>query len=215
SRWISSRPPISWPPRGTRANRAVSSWALHSRRETPSRREPPSSSGRRSISSWSMTLWSRAPGSRSAPTGSRSSATAVNGWKFRFRPSAGLPTRSSMPWRVALADERNRYLRQQAELGGPEVILTGGDPAMGTKGRVVEAAGAKWRKGAPRIPGPGLVVESAAVPLVGDPLRGLDTLDAVAERIRTTYCCDLCPPRTHAVPGEGNPDADLVLVGEG
>ncbi|HLS47079.1 MAG TPA: uracil-DNA glycosylase [Gemmatimonadales bacterium] len=114
-----------------------------------------------------------------------------------------------------MADERNRYLRQQAELGGPEVILTGGDPAMGTKGRVVEAAGAKWRKGAPRIPGPGLVVESAAVPLVGDPLRGLDTLDAVAERIRTTYCCDLCPPRTHAVPGEGNPDADLVLVGEG
>ena len=37
----------------------------------------------------------------------------------------------------------------------------------------------------------------------------------MAERIRTTYCCGLCPARTNAVPGEGNPDARLVLVGEG
>jgi len=114
-----------------------------------------------------------------------------------------------------LAGERERYLRQQAELGGNEVILTGGEPGMGTKGRAAKSAEAKWRKGAPRIPGPGLAVESPTVPLVGDPLRGLDTLDAIAERIRTTYCCDLCPPRTKAVPGEGNPQADLVLIGEG
>jgi uracil-DNA glycosylase family 4 len=51
--------------------------------------------------------------------------------------------------------------------------------------------------------------------LLGNDLGALPTLDAVAERIRTTYCCDLCPSRTQAVPGEGNPDADLVLIGEG
>ena len=37
----------------------------------------------------------------------------------------------------------------------------------------------------------------------------------MAERIRTTHCCALCPSRTNAVPGEGNPAARLVLVGEG
>ncbi len=134
--------------------------------------------------------------------------------------------------------ERERYLRQQAELGGREVVLPGraqrggaeapapadadrppperreeGD--VGTKGRTAKATGGKWRKGAPKIPEPGLAVESPAVPLVGDPLSGLDTLEKVAKRIRSTYCCDLCPQRTNAVPGEGNPNAELVLIGEG
>jgi DNA polymerase len=52
--------------------------------------------------------------------------------------------------------------------------------------------------------------------LTGDPLADLDTLEAVAERIRTTYCCQtLCPHRTNAVPGEGSPRARLMLIGEG
>jgi DNA polymerase len=51
--------------------------------------------------------------------------------------------------------------------------------------------------------------------LLGNELSNLKTLDAVAERIRTTYCCDLCPNRTNAVPGEGNPKARFMLVGEG
>ena len=130
-----------------------------------------------------------------------------------------------------MAGERERYLRQQAELGGREVIVSGLPPAeaaeaaeaaggqegeMGTKGRA--GAGAppgKWRKGAPKVPAAGLAVEAPDVALVGDPLAGLDTLEKVAKRIRSTYCCDLCPQRTNAVPGEGNPNADLVLVGEG
>jgi DNA polymerase len=50
---------------------------------------------------------------------------------------------------------------------------------------------------------------------LSDELSRLDTLDAVADRIRTKYCCGLCPNRTNAVPGEGNPNASLMLVGEG
>lgn len=73
----------------------------------------------------------------------------------------------------------------------------------------------KWLKGAPPIPGPGLVVTSPPPEMLGNDLRALDTLDDVAERIRTTFCCDLCPNRTNAVPGEGNPRAELMLVGEG
>ncbi|HYN20356.1 MAG TPA: uracil-DNA glycosylase [Thermoanaerobaculia bacterium] len=51
--------------------------------------------------------------------------------------------------------------------------------------------------------------------LLGDELASLNTLDEVAERIRTTHCCALCPSRTNAVPGEGSPNARLMLVGEG
>jgi uracil-DNA glycosylase family 4 len=72
----------------------------------------------------------------------------------------------------------------------------------------------RWKHGAPSIPGPGIAVESPGHSL-GDELLALQTLDEVAERIRTTHCCGLCPNRTHAVPGDGNPNARLVLIGEG
>jgi uracil-DNA glycosylase family 4 len=129
-----------------------------------------------------------------------------------------------------LADERRRYLIQQMELGGSEVVLersAGAAPAgpPSVRAEPVEppdnapAGGErvpKWKKGAPPIPGPGLVIELPAPTLLsGDGLADLDSLDAVAERIRTTHCCGLCEHRTNAVPGEGNPRAGLMFVGEG
>jgi uracil-DNA glycosylase len=152
-----------------------------------------------------------------------------------------------------LAGEWERYLRQQIELGGSEIVLTGaperaeaGRPSRSERSEESDrstsvedlektssgpiprsarddtglAAPAeprgqpRWKQGCPPIPGPGLAVESPAHGL-DDELVGLDTLEAVAERIRTTYCCALCPQRTNAVPGEGNPHAKLFLVGEG
>ncbi|HKT59113.1 MAG TPA: uracil-DNA glycosylase family protein [Gemmatimonadales bacterium] len=169
-----------------------------------------------------------------------------------------------------MGDEWRRYLAQQAELGGAEVILgaplakestatsmptrrpstTTPPPSEEARPPKAEAAGAqpvadaragatgqeaapdptkttasapsepnatepKWKRGAPPIPGPGIVVLSPAPVLLGNDLGMLETLDAIAERIRTTYCCELCPNRTNAVPGEGNPKARMVLVGEG
>jgi uracil-DNA glycosylase len=74
----------------------------------------------------------------------------------------------------------------------------------------------KWKRGAPPIPGPGVYIEPPIPTLLGgDSLSDLTTLDAVAERIRTTQCCALCAGRTNAVPGEGDPDAKLVFIGEG
>jgi uracil-DNA glycosylase len=127
-----------------------------------------------------------------------------------------------------LDELRRRYLIQQAELGGAEAIL-GATAALrssgeGEAGEGAESARAaalapaalpKWLKGAPPIPGPGLTITSADPVLLGDDLATLPTLEAVAERIRTTHCCGLCPGRTNAVPGEGNPQARMVLVGEG
>jgi uracil-DNA glycosylase len=123
-----------------------------------------------------------------------------------------------------LADEWRRYLAQQIELGGAEVFLERQQPAAAP--REPEAAPSqilapsadaapKWMKGAPPIPGPGLRIETPPAGLLGNELSALETIDAVAERIRSTYCCGLCPGRTKAVPGEGNTDAKLMLVGEG
>jgi len=133
-----------------------------------------------------------------------------------------------MKWRSPLADERRRYLQQQMELGGSEVILTSphgragpqfsAGPQAPKRTEIVPAdptGKSRWKRGAPPIPGPGLAVETPAHYLVGDELASLNTLDEIAERIRTTHCCALCPTRVNAVPGEGNPNARLVLVGEG
>jgi len=118
-----------------------------------------------------------------------------------------------------LSEVRRRYLEQQIELGGAEVVLEGGEaraPAgVAAPPPVAPPAPPAWLKGAPPIPGPGLAVTSPEPRLLGNDLAGLDSLDAVAERIRTTHCCALCPHRANAVPGEGNPRARLVLVGEG
>ena len=144
-----------------------------------------------------------------------------------------------------MADEWRRYLAQQIELGGAEIVLSTagkrgsgeagkessevGQQGSGTASLGVDSSAARahtsppprlpasprsWRKGAPPIPGPGLVIESPSHAL-GDELVGLKTLEEVAERIRTTHCCGLCSNRVNAVPGDGNPEARLVLVGEG
>jgi uracil-DNA glycosylase len=140
-----------------------------------------------------------------------------------------------------LTDSWRRYLAQQLEIGGSEIILpekmgrwaaggmgSAGDQDMGKSSAPASTpsqraaaespvrSSSSWRKGAPQIPGPGIRVDPPIPDLTGDPLADLDTLDALAERIRTTYCCQtLCPHRTNAVPGEGNPGARLMLVGEG
>jgi uracil-DNA glycosylase family 4 len=138
-----------------------------------------------------------------------------------------------------LADEWERYLRQQIELGGSEVVLgrsvgqsVSRSVGQGNRDSVASQLNERptdlieqptvrpsdrltgWRKGAPPVPGPGIAVESPGH-VLGDELTALETIDAVAERIRTTHCCGLCPHRTNAVPGEGNPNARLFLVGEG
>ena len=150
-----------------------------------------------------------------------------------------------------MSDDRSRYLAQQVELGGPEVILeaaavrsrpepkavepgrertgaAGATPAADaltprtqrsapdSRAHTTAAAEPKWKKGAPPIPGPGLYIEPPVPTLLStEGLSDLDTLEAIAERIRTTHCCGLCPGRTNAVPGEGNPSAQLMFIGEG
>jgi len=61
----------------------------------------------------------------------------------------------------------------------------------------------------------GVVHAGAPAPLFdGDGIRALPSLDAVAETVRRCTRCPLYKTATHGVPGEGNPEADFVVVGE-
>ena len=152
-------------------------------------------------------------------------------------------------------DLRRRYLAQQAELGGNEVILPGAlarpaaveDTDVAAKkagrrdggtarraapparepakahgdelGKAAEPAGRKsgaksWRDGAPPIPGPGLEIVTDDT-LLENEFRSLPTLEAVADMIAGCPRCSLAESRTRTVPGEGNPKATMMLVGEG
>ncbi|GBD33216.1 hypothetical protein HRbin33_02197 [bacterium HR33] len=72
-----------------------------------------------------------------------------------------------------------------------------------------------WRRGAPPIPPQGIVVPPPAEDLfTADPLAD-KTLEEIAALVRECTRCRLCKQRTNAVPGEGPPDARLVVIGEG
>lgn len=128
--------------------------------------------------------------------------------------------------------DARRYLKLQAELGGPEVYLRTGQlqgrggglsappppspqaaapaPAPAPEPSPPVAAGAQWRTNLPPIPGPGLTI----TPVPGQ-LDRLETLDAVAAEVAGCQQCLLCQERSNTVPGEGNPAARLMCVGEG
>jgi len=141
-----------------------------------------------------------------------------------------------------LASKREQYLRQQAELGGSEVYLSSefrvpssamseaamaptvpndklSDPELGTGNsepsmpRAVSTE--KWKKDLPPIPGPGIIIEPPAMDLMGDEISRLESLDAVAAMVKGCRKCPLCSARTQTVPGEGNPSAQLMCIGEG
>jgi len=73
----------------------------------------------------------------------------------------------------------------------------------------------KWKKDMPPIPGPGLSVTPPEVGLLGDEISRADSLEVVSGLIRGCRKCRLCEGRTNTVPGEGNPRARLMCVGEG
>lgn len=110
-----------------------------------------------------------------------------------------------------MSNEWRRYLRQQIELGGAELLMAA-KPERTT--RAPEAGQPRWLRGAPPVPGPGLLVEPPALSLLGDGPE-MDSLEAVARVVRGCTRCQLCRGRTNAVPGEGDPAARMVLVGEG
>jgi len=135
-----------------------------------------------------------------------------------------------------VADARRAWLALQRDLGGDEVIFdrpfvpTLDDaPVPPTTAPAVEPTAGptptrewrvksypagqepEWLAGAPPIPGPGLEVTTPPVMAGG----AWPSLEAIAVEVAGCRKCPLCEGRTNAVPGEGNPRAALMVVGEG
>jgi uracil-DNA glycosylase len=125
-------------------------------------------------------------------------------------------------------DAVRRWLALQRDLGGDEVVLdapmaigaagVSAPPAARGRSAPEGDAGASgqpaWKKGAPAIPGPGLTV-AAPEPGLLDARNDDDSLARIAAEVAGCTSCQLCEARTHTVPGEGDPHARLMVVGEG
>ncbi|HVE78712.1 MAG TPA: uracil-DNA glycosylase [Gemmatimonadaceae bacterium] len=66
----------------------------------------------------------------------------------------------------------------------------------------------------PVAAGSGLVVGGSETELFGGPMAGVTTLAAISEAVAGCTRCRLYATATRGVPGEGNPNAELVCVGE-
>jgi DNA polymerase len=60
----------------------------------------------------------------------------------------------------------------------------------------------------------GIVVGTTEAELIPSAIEKLASLDEIAEKVRKCTRCPLYATATNAVPGEGDPKADLVCVGE-
>lgn len=126
-----------------------------------------------------------------------------------------------------MTDPLRQWLRLQLDLGGDEVILDRPLMAPIAAAEIVAIAATAdvaaspddrtpagaWRKNAPSIPGPG--IDIVTDPALAEQARRWQSLEEIAIDVRVCPLCPLCKTRTHAVPGEGNAQARLMVIGEG
>jgi uracil-DNA glycosylase, family 4 len=60
----------------------------------------------------------------------------------------------------------------------------------------------------------GIVIGSGEAELIPGAIDSLDSLEAIARQVKKCTRCSLSATATNPVPGEGNPNAELVCVGE-
>jgi uracil-DNA glycosylase family 4 len=137
-----------------------------------------------------------------------------------------------------VSDPRRRYLEQLLELGETDLILerergqqaerqdssrTASSSVVPSPQKAAANHTAAPVKAKPKTAGPvaplplGLSVDAPAGGddlFAADPLRQCATLDALVPVIEACRKCQLGGSRVHSVPGEGDPRAGLVVVGE-
>lgn len=115
------------------------------------------------------------------------------------RPEVEVPVTQPAP-----ADWREVLRKSGAAPAGSEKREGGSEP---TEGVAFPAS---------RVPLPasGLTVGSSGRELFGGPLASLDSLELVAHSVASCTRCPLYATATNPVPGQGNPNADLMIVGE-
>ena len=139
-------------------------------------------------------------------------------------PTAPGPATTSTPEDEAMAKPAARKRTPSPERADPGEQPSAGmapstapgaagvrDPADGRRAAATPASGAPF----PGTDVPtGLVVGGAPGELFGGPFAEVDSLDRIAELVRACTRCPLHRTATQGVPGEGKPDAELVVVGE-
>lgn len=113
---------------------------------------------------------------------------------------------------------RRKYLEQLVELGDREVVLGHGARDTAPPAGVETPPRQQPETEAPKVHVPrGIAVEAPASSsdlFTADPIAALADLDAVAKMVAGCTRCGLAHTRTTTVPGEGDPHAGFVVVGE-
>jgi DNA polymerase len=125
-------------------------------------------------------------------------------------------------WRAMLraADVAPPVTREGPKTGGRVDAWTGGPPTTPAADAVGDTsfAAPTSRSEPPPAPivsvAPGITVGTPAGELFGGPMSALDSLDTIAAHVASCRRCPLYSTATNPVPGEGNPNADFMCVGE-
>ena len=135
-------------------------------------------------------------------------ATPVSAdWREAIRAAGGAPESGAKSPRV-----------EQAEM--PRRPSTGNPPAPEASEARADAVHVPTTQSAAAAGSPledvpaGLVVGGASRALFDDPAAKLDTIDEIARVVAECRRCPLYATAKNPVPGDGNPDADFMCVGE-
>jgi DNA polymerase len=159
----------------------------------------------------------------------RSDAEAGGDWRSLLRAAGGGPAGEEADM-ATRKPKRARDAEIAAPKPGERERLAGATPSPAPGAATPEAAdhaqpptphaahaGGTELEGA-ALPGidapPGLVIGSAGRELFGDPIAQLPTLASLADVVARCTRCPLYATAKNPVPGEGNPSAGLVCVGE-
>ncbi|HET7564612.1 MAG TPA: uracil-DNA glycosylase, partial [Gemmatimonadaceae bacterium] len=122
-------------------------------------------------------------------------------------------TAADLDWRSTLASSGNKPLSSgEPTPRDPAPSERGGHEHPDTEPAAPASNAAPSTRG---VAAPsGLVVNADEGELFGGPISRASSLEEIAAMIETCTRCPLYKTATHAVPGEGNPHAELMCVGE-
>jgi DNA polymerase len=140
----------------------------------------------------------------------------------------GAPGKGAMPvartaksGTTAPADPSDwRAILRAGEAGEPVGRLAGGPETPTAKASEDTSFATPAMKSAEPPPAPivsvapGISVGTPSSELFGGPMAALDSLEKLAAHVASCTRCPLYTTATNPVPGEGNPDADFMCVGE-
>ena len=122
-------------------------------------------------------------------------------------------------WRTTLRDagadgQNAQSIRSPEPTAPPVSAVPVTESSLPPVGRLDFAPGPGGHAGGELAFKRGLVVGAAELEIVPDLIARLPSLSAIAEKVQECRRCPLYATATNGVPGEGDPNADLVCVGE-